>query len=220
MTPDQLKEYVDSALKQRDSFMLLYLVAVPILSLLAAFIGAYLREKGKNVATREDIADITRKVESIKHELRTDIEHLKAGLDRATHVSKQQFDVEFCIYQDIWKKLSVLRATFFARHPYVSEILSPEAREERDRKRTEAFNSAYVEFVNAVDYNQPFYSDEVYDSLSAIINFCIDNKLESESSEPGQNYWQRIRDNKQKLLKLIDTALKSIRARFHDLLSS
>ena len=46
---------------------------VPILYLLAAliagFFGSYIREKGKNVATREDIEHITRKVESIKHEL-------------------------------------------------------------------------------------------------------------------------------------------------------
>jgi len=110
--------------------MLLYFVAMPILSFLAAFIGAYLREKGKNVAMQEDIADITRKVENIKQEFTTSVECLKADLDRTTHVSKQQFDVEFDIYRDIWEKLVSMRQRFFALNPFASELLPTQAAEE------------------------------------------------------------------------------------------
>ena len=219
MTPDQLKDYVDGILKQRDSLMLLYFVAVPILSFLAAFIGPYLREKGKNVATREDIADITRKVENIKQEFTKGVERLKADLDRTTHVSKQQFDVEFAIYRDIWEKLVTVRQRFFALNPYISELLPAQAGQERRQRRIEEFNSAYGDFISTVDRNQPFYSDEVYTALSAIIEVCIDEKVESEIP-PQPNYWQRVSNNKQKLLKSIDTACKSIRARFQHLLSS
>jgi hypothetical protein len=219
MTPDQLKDYVDGVLKHRDSLMLLYFLAVPILSFLAAFIGAYLREKGKNVATREDIADITRKVENIKQEFTMGLERLKADLDRTTHVSKQQFDVEFAIYRDICEKLVTMRQRFFELNPYVSELLSTQAAQERQQRRIEAFNSAYGEFIQAVDRNQPFYSDEVYTALSAIIEVCIDEKIES-ALPPQPNYWKRVSNNKQKLLKSIDGACKSIRARFQHLLSS
>ena len=41
---------------------------------------AYLREKGKNAATREDIGTVTRIVEEIRLETRKDLEHLKSSL--------------------------------------------------------------------------------------------------------------------------------------------
>src|SRR4029077_155986 len=41
--------------------------------------------------------------------LRYSILAARIGLDRATHVSKQQFDVEFPICRDVWEKLVGLR---------------------------------------------------------------------------------------------------------------
>ena len=218
MTPDQLQNYVDAAFKQRDSFTVIYFTAVPVLSLVFAFVGTYLKEKGKNAATREDIDHITRKVELIKHEFTANVERLRAGLDRATHITKQQFDAEFGIYRDIWGKLVTVRQTFFALRSFVSDLLPPEASQERLRLRIDAFNTAYGEFVDTVDRNQPFYSDDVYQALTAIIDVCIDEKIESEFTGAETNYWQRVRDNKQKLLKATDDACTTIRRRFHNII--
>ncbi|EPW6433317.1 hypothetical protein ACWOHQ_004762 [Vibrio parahaemolyticus] len=44
------------------------------------FLFSYSSEKGKNLATKEDIEDITRKVESTKNEYIADIERLKVEL--------------------------------------------------------------------------------------------------------------------------------------------
>ena len=147
------------------------------------------------------------------------IERIKADLDRTIHVSQQQFDVEFGTYREIWEKLVIMRQRFFALNPTVSDVLSAQDGQERKQRRIEAFNSAFGDFVTAVDRNQPFYSDEVYTALSAIIEVCIDEQIESELP-PQPNYWQRVRDNKKKLLNSIDGARKSIRARFQHLLSS
>ena len=48
-------------------------------SALAAYLGTYLREKGKNLATSEDISKITDKVEEVKRQHQEVIENLKAG---------------------------------------------------------------------------------------------------------------------------------------------
>jgi hypothetical protein len=186
---------------------------------LRVYLPTYFAEKARNLAKKEDIEDLTRKVELVKHEFTAEVERLKAGLDRATHVSKRQFDVEFAIYRDVWEKLVVLRQAFFALRPFVSEIVPPQVGQERLQRRIDAFNSAYAEFVNAADRNQPFYSEEVYQELSAIIDICIDEKFESEFPDIEKNYWQLVRESKQKLLKSIDAAYKAIRARFQHLVS-
>ena len=66
MTPEQLQQYVDTALKQRDQFNLVFYPLTIVLSIGGAWLISYFREKGKNLATKEDIAEITRKQEEIK----------------------------------------------------------------------------------------------------------------------------------------------------------
>src|SRR5439155_20879161 len=94
--------------------------------------------------------------------LRYSILAARIGLDRATHVSKQQFDVEFPIYREVREKLVGLRQAFFALRPFVSEIVPSQVGQERLQRRIDTFNSAYAEFVNAVDRNQPFYSYAIH----------------------------------------------------------
>ena len=44
------------------------LTAVGAVSFLAAYLGSYIRRKGENLATKEDIAEITRKQEEVRDE--------------------------------------------------------------------------------------------------------------------------------------------------------
>ncbi len=44
-------------------------ILITIIGLASGYFGAYLKEKGKNTATKEDIADLTRKVEEVKSEI-------------------------------------------------------------------------------------------------------------------------------------------------------
>src|ERR1051326_8937126 len=80
MTPEQIRNVVDAALRDPTNFpWLLILLTVAVFGL-AAFCGAYLAEKAKNSATREDIAAITEKVESVRHTYSERIESLKGSI--------------------------------------------------------------------------------------------------------------------------------------------
>jgi hypothetical protein len=66
--------------------------------ILKDYVPSYLGEKGKNLATREDIAKITREVESVKNEYRLLVEELKqrhqlrmAAVDRRLDAHQQAF---------------------------------------------------------------------------------------------------------------------------------
>ena len=62
------------------------------------FFPSYLGEKGKNLATKEDIAEITRKMEGVRHEYNALVEELKArhqlrmaALDRRLQAHQEAF---------------------------------------------------------------------------------------------------------------------------------
>jgi hypothetical protein len=58
---------------------------------LKTFASSYLSEKGKNVATKEDIEDITRKVEEVKAELQARHTLQFAALDKRLEAHQQAF---------------------------------------------------------------------------------------------------------------------------------
>jgi hypothetical protein len=85
---DRLIEAIASLEKGNDLWALVVMiVVVPIISGIAAYCGTYLKTKGKNLATKEDLREITTTVESIKSDLQTKKALRLAALDRrlATH---------------------------------------------------------------------------------------------------------------------------------------
>lgn len=72
--------------------------------LLKQYLPSYFSEKGKNLATKEDIAAITREVEAVRHEYSTLVEELRAkhqlrmaALDRRLQAHQEAFTY--------WRKL-------------------------------------------------------------------------------------------------------------------
>jgi hypothetical protein len=181
-----------------------------------SFLPAYLTEKAKNRAQKEDIEDLTRKVESIKSEFTAEVEHLRASLERTTHASKLQFDAEFAIYREIWGKLDILRQMFFALHPSVSTVVPPEEDRARMERRIAAYGSAFKEFRDSVHRSQPFYGQAVYDALQGVLEVCIDMALDSQDSLAA-NPWKIAAQNREKLLTSVDVTCNAIRGRFETL---
>lgn len=90
---------LQALLKLVGSFGLGAVVAtVVVLLLVKHYFSAYLAEKGKNLATKEDIAKITREVERVRHEYSAVLEELKArhqlrtaSLDRRLQAHQEAF---------------------------------------------------------------------------------------------------------------------------------
>src|SRR5664279_4292154 len=94
MTPEQLQQYVDAALRQRDQFHLVFYPLTVVLSIGGAWLFSYAREKGKNLATKEDISAITKAQEEIRNELAN-----------RSHFSRVRYDREMEIYKKVWPVL-------------------------------------------------------------------------------------------------------------------
>ena len=170
MTPDQLKGYVDAALKQRDTFTILCAIAVPIFSLLAAYFGAYLKEKAKNSATKEDIAEMTAKIEDSKSVYTERLEQLKAELLARSQFSKLRYEREMKIYEDIWPQVSSLREAVKALRPIADAPLKGgETKDSRKQEQGRHYMEADVAFSRAVERNRPFYPQEIWSELRKLI---------------------------------------------------
>ncbi len=79
MTPAEIQQLADSFAHTlwRDSWPLF--VASLIGCGLTAYLGVYLGEKAKNTATKEDVAEITRKIESVRNEYVAQIEAIRGS---------------------------------------------------------------------------------------------------------------------------------------------
>ncbi len=70
MTPTEIQAAVESALANKVILpWWSYLISVLIVAG-GAYFGVYLKEKGRNLATREDIKDITDKIEKVRSDYR------------------------------------------------------------------------------------------------------------------------------------------------------
>lgn len=58
------------------------------------YLPGYMKEKGKNLATKEDVADITNKIEQVKAEYAKQLEHYKSGIWQTQQRFLQMQEVE------------------------------------------------------------------------------------------------------------------------------
>jgi hypothetical protein len=64
---------------------ILILLGIGSLYLFKKYLFSYSSEKGKNLATKEDIEEITRKIESVKSEYLIELETVKVELSKSLH---------------------------------------------------------------------------------------------------------------------------------------
>lgn len=158
-----------------------------IVTFIAVFLAAYAREKGKNLATSEDIHEITRQIESIKTEYAKELESIRAEystglkyfesqLTRRLQVDGIRFEKEFQVYQDVWAALiEFQKSVHCLRAVVILPIPEPGMREEalgNFREKREVFDATFGK-------NSPFIAKNVYIALAnfmksrAIMELCL-----------------------------------------------
>ena len=82
MNPEEIKKIIETVIDNKTEYYWMYLLISVILSLITVFLVQYLKDKGKNYATKQDIAGITRKIEDVKAEIQNqqDVEKQKRQL--------------------------------------------------------------------------------------------------------------------------------------------
>lgn len=141
---------------------------IVFLILLRSFLPSYFEEKGKNLATKEDISEITRLIEETKHQYSKGIEILRANLESQAHARDITFRHEFKILSDLWSALddfgkAVHHFRSFPEGKILSDLPDIE-KQELERK----FNSASAKLHSVKSSNKPFIPEAIYEAVTLV----------------------------------------------------
>lgn len=124
--------------------------------------NAYLAEKGKQAATKEDIEQITRQIESVKTEHLSLLELLKLELSKKGTIHRLRMEKEFETLTLAWDALANLQ---FATEQLFPSGLQPrlegDQRLNQVEERANAFYQAHNACRNAIHKNKPFFPDDL-----------------------------------------------------------
>lgn len=73
---------------------------------MGAFLGSYLKKKGENLATQEDIKKMTEKVEEIKNKFNLQTEEFKAQLSLISQTKSKYLQEKRDVYLNLFSKLT------------------------------------------------------------------------------------------------------------------
>jgi hypothetical protein len=188
-----------------------------LILLFKVYLPSYFKEKGKNLAQKEDITSITTLVEKVKVDYNSQIERLKADLNKSIHVHKLQFETEFRAYKDIWEKLILLRNKTFELRPIVDKYVATE--EEKDKmkfERLKNFAESFTSFAQLAEKNKPFYPEMIWKELESLLQVfrkeAIGYQYGNFESD-GIKYWDEALKNRDQILSHIDSICEAIRTR-------
>ena len=102
MDIEKLKTIIEDAINNSDLFdWRLYLLILAI-SAIGAFLGSYLRKKAENVATKEDIEEITKKIEVVRSQYNEQLESFKASLQLSNQLKLAALDKRLQRHQEAY----------------------------------------------------------------------------------------------------------------------
>ena len=104
----QLKLIVEEAVNNATHFDWWLYPLILVIAAVGAFLGSYLKKKAENVATKEDIEEITKKVEDIRTQYSEQLESHKASLQLSNQLKLAALDKRLQKHQEaysLWRKL-------------------------------------------------------------------------------------------------------------------
>lgn len=167
-----------------------------------SYFPAYLSEKGKNLATKEDVAEITSKIEQVK-----------AAVGTRLHIHQVRFEHEFKILGELSERLVAVRDAATGLRPEMSydDASDPEVK----KKRMGRYIDAARELYTFVETRQPFFPETIYHTLKQLDQATWKEFVEFKNRSPDESpkYWDNALKNGAEIGTLAAQALLLIRDR-------
>lgn len=158
---------------------------------------------------------VDRKLERERANYKKELENLKAKLAQKQTIHKLQFENEFSIYLDLWKALIELRIACSSVVPGMKLVSGDESPEQRQDREADQLAKAYVNVVNLVEQQRPFYAQEVYESASQLISKAWNQAVQAGFGEgqPVSKRYEQMKHRVDEMSAIIDNIESSIRKR-------
>ena len=179
------------------------------------FLPSYLKRKGENKATFEDIGKITERVKEVETKYLKELEQLRADLDRRKHVSNVQFELEFKTYQEIW---NALVETNYSLKAITVAVYAAEK-----SKLVDSFAGEYLKLHTMVNQKRPFYPTAIWGKLQTLLETMKEVCLElrkPDSITSDREYLAKEQERFKKVEDLINFVCEEIRFRLTSLVAT
>jgi len=182
------------------------------------FIKDYIKKKAENLATKEDIQEITHKIEEVKHEYATQLETVRASLTSQVHIHQVRYEKEYQILSELTKCLVELRDTARALRPKFDRINPNESEEERKERRLGLYSKATLALYQSLQYNRPFYPEPIFEILSKFDEKTFNEAFQYSHADINKvgdllAYFDEAEKNVEEITKLAEEAISAIRDR-------
>lgn len=196
-----------------------FILLVGAILLGRSYLPKYFEEKGKNLATKEDIGAITDEVEKVKIQYSKDIEILKSDLLRQSHSHRVRYEHEFKLLTEIWDALIHLQNKTLSLRPVFDQHTPGESEKERKANRLKHFSEAYMGLIDKVEKNKPFYPTSIHSKLIELTNLLRQEAIDFGHLSPNLNsdfsfdpkYWEKAISNSKIIIKSIEEICEVIR---------
>ncbi|WP_153913042.1 hypothetical protein [Shewanella sp. TC10] len=197
---------------------ILILISVGCIFLFRKLLFSYSSEKGKNLATKEDIAEITNKIESVKNDYAHQLEATKADLSSQLQTSSIRYEREFSILEQLTELLVDVRNRANSLRPVFDRVPESKTEEEIKNSRLQSLYEARLKLYELREKKRPFYPESIYDSLTDIDKLAHTESVKYQYQSPFdsrgfEQYWQEAEKNQKEIAEKADISIKLIRAR-------
>lgn len=181
--------------------------------ILKDWLPAYAKKKGENLATKEDIGEITKAVKSVEQKFTDKTKILESSLDRSNQLDMKLFEKEWEMYQQIWKAISswcefmtTMESQRIQEKPL--EFDSEKSRVHAKETLKEAKKLAYL-----TTHNTPFLPDVVKKPVAEFMENTTElsnlyfrvfenkgNSIPEEEHRPAVNTFNQSKSNVEKAI--------------------
>lgn len=186
--------------------------------LLKSYFPEYFKKKAENLATKEDIADITHQIETVKLEYEKQLESTKADLSVLVTRHGFRYEKEYDVLGRLTELLVELRDASVGLRPVVDfkdpSLSEDQIKQQRLARLFEAGRAVYLESHR----KRPFFPGDIYDSIEAILKITHLESIEYRIKDPFERegfmeYWDSAAKNQNAITQSVEDAMQLIRNR-------
>jgi hypothetical protein len=193
------------------------LAAFGLMLFMRHLLPSYVAEKGKNLATKEDIGAITREIESVKATYAENIEALRAALSSRSHIHQVRYEQEFAFLLELTEKVVELRNAAMSLRPTVSFGKEEGTEEEVKKRRLARYSEARHAIHVFSDTRQPFLPAKIYAALDELGQVAWNEAVAYSMHSPNESdYWEGVLENQRAILERSNNLLQEIRRRVQE----
>lgn len=182
------------------------------------FLFSYTEQKGKNLATKEDIGEITSSIEQVKLDHAKQLESARAELSSQINTHGFRYEKEYEVLSELSSLLVDIRDASISLRPVMDIRDSSKTDDEIKQERLTRFYEALRALYLVREKKRPFFPEEIYLSIRSIEKASRSESIEYKYHDPMDaerymDYWEKAESNQEKITELAEEAMSKIRAR-------